>query len=218
MEKGQAFTLAEILIILAIIGIVATLTIPMLINNYQKTQQVTALRKVYSQLSEAIDRMMVIEGVEKFSDTTILNGNNADPKAFFKKYFRVSKFCAKEDFASCFAEATSMDKSKTTNPASDKTCVMVKDGTSICVHTYENAEYPPCFVVDTNGLSKPNIAGRDIFTFYAYWDGSIDDITPEGLAYAESTAREWRKASCEGSPYGAGCLSRIIDDGWKMDY
>ena len=218
MEKKKAFTLAEVLIVLAIIGVVAALTMPMLMNNYQKTQQLVALKKAYSQISEAIDKMMVDENVEKFSETTLLNGSTADPKAFFKKYFRVTKFCAVDDYASCFPTATSLDKSNSGNPGINKTCVIVKDGTSICAYTYSDGAYAPWFVVDTNGLSKPNIAGRDVFTFTAYWDGSLDDLPPEQIMSGESTARDNRKISCETTIYGAGCLSKIIDDGWKMDY
>ena len=47
------FTLAEVLITLGIIGIVATLTIPSLINNYQKKQTVTKLQKAISVLNQA---------------------------------------------------------------------------------------------------------------------------------------------------------------------
>jgi prepilin-type N-terminal cleavage/methylation domain-containing protein len=41
----KAFTLAEVLITLAIIGVVAALTIPTVVRNYQKTQTVTQLKK-----------------------------------------------------------------------------------------------------------------------------------------------------------------------------
>ena len=229
-QRYTAFTLAEVLIVLAIIGVVAALTIPMLMNNYQKTQQVVALKKVYSQITEAIDRLVVDENVEKFSDTTLHDQTTADAKAFFKKYFRVSKFCAPEDYASCFSDVTSLDKSNFGSPAQDKTCVILKDGTSICLGISDNGNLPPVFVVDTNGLNKPNIGGRDIFSFDAYWDGSLDEIMPEDIAIGthicsgkgnketQCSARDSRKNQCETSVYGIGCFSRIIDDGWKMDY
>jgi prepilin-type N-terminal cleavage/methylation domain-containing protein len=44
----QGFTLAEVLITLAVIGVVAALTIPTVVRNYQKTQTVTKLKKTYS--------------------------------------------------------------------------------------------------------------------------------------------------------------------------
>jgi prepilin-type N-terminal cleavage/methylation domain-containing protein len=52
-----AFTLAEVLITLAIIGIVAALTIPTLVNNYQKTQYVTQLKKAYTSVNQALMKL-----------------------------------------------------------------------------------------------------------------------------------------------------------------
>ena len=50
----RAFTLAEVLITLGIIGIVAALTMPALIGNYRKSQTVTQLKKIYSALQQSI--------------------------------------------------------------------------------------------------------------------------------------------------------------------
>ena len=44
----NAFTLAEVLITLAIIGVVAAMTIPTLISDFQEKVTVTKLQKVYS--------------------------------------------------------------------------------------------------------------------------------------------------------------------------
>ena len=220
MKKKKAFTLSEVLIVLAIIGVVAALTMPMLMNNYQKTQQIVGLKKTYSQITDAIDRLMIDENVEKFSETTLHDQSTADPKAFFKKYFRVSKFCDDKTFESCFPTVTSLDKNTSGNPANGINCVVVKDGTSICLKISDSGNYPPVFTIDTNGLSKPNIAGRDVFSFSVYYDGSVDEVTPEALAGSESTARDGRNNFCESeyNYYGGGCLSKIIDAGWKMDY
>lgn len=49
----NAFTLAEVLITLGIIGIVASMTLPTLINNQRNKALQTALKKAYSRHSEA---------------------------------------------------------------------------------------------------------------------------------------------------------------------
>lgn len=54
--KKRAFTLAEVLITLGIIGVVAALTMPTLIANYQKKATVTKLKKFYSLMNQAIQR------------------------------------------------------------------------------------------------------------------------------------------------------------------
>lgn len=52
-SRKIAFTLAEVLITLGIIGVVAAMTLPSLITNYQEKQRVSQLKKVYSALSQA---------------------------------------------------------------------------------------------------------------------------------------------------------------------
>jgi prepilin-type N-terminal cleavage/methylation domain-containing protein len=61
MKKG--FTLAEVLITLAIIGVVAALTIPAVTKNYKATELKTQFKKSYSILNQAIARMYMEEGV-----------------------------------------------------------------------------------------------------------------------------------------------------------
>ena len=56
LKKRAAFTLAEVLITLGIIGVVAALTMPALIANYQDKVAVTRLKKVYSILSQAYQK------------------------------------------------------------------------------------------------------------------------------------------------------------------
>src|SRR5574344_693563 len=68
-KKSLAFTLAEVLIVLGIIGIVAALTIPTLMANVQKQQYVTALKKFYSTQTEGFARMLAEDNVEKLEDT-----------------------------------------------------------------------------------------------------------------------------------------------------
>ena len=99
-SKALAFTLAEVLITLAIIGVVAAMTIPNLMANNAKTEQVVALKSVYSDISQALKLMMVDEGVSKVSDTNILTWDWVEDytvvqqragEQFLKKYFKYVK-------------------------------------------------------------------------------------------------------------------------------
>lgn len=60
MKKG--FTLAEVLITLGIIGIVAAMTLPTLVQNYKKKELVTKLQKVYTVMNQAINLAEVENG------------------------------------------------------------------------------------------------------------------------------------------------------------
>lgn len=86
MKRLYGFTLAEVLITLGIIGIVAALTIPTLINNYQKKAYIAALQKTYSQTQNAFKLMMADEGVDFLSQTKFFaelkrNGYNGEGQA-----------------------------------------------------------------------------------------------------------------------------------------
>ncbi len=78
--KFLGFTLAEVLITLGIIGVVAALTMPSLITNYQKKATAKKLARFYSTMSQAILRWEQDEGLApediKFSSDIILNGAN----------------------------------------------------------------------------------------------------------------------------------------------
>src|SRR5574344_2464157 len=101
-KRSLAFTLAEVLIVLGIIGIVAALTIPTLMMNAQKHEYVTGLKKFYSTWNNGFAQMLADEGVQELEDTSVFqnmtdecDNNNIETNAscvpFFnglKKYFR----------------------------------------------------------------------------------------------------------------------------------
>ena len=60
--KKSAFTLAEVLITLGIIGIVAALTLPALISNYRKNVAETRLKHFYSTINQAIKSAEAVYG------------------------------------------------------------------------------------------------------------------------------------------------------------
>ena len=62
INKHNAFTLAEVLVTLAIIGVVAALTIPNLMKNYQKHVTVSKLKSAYGMLSRILQTAEVRHG------------------------------------------------------------------------------------------------------------------------------------------------------------
>ena len=71
LPKKVAFTLAEVLITLGIIGVVAAMTLPSLIANYKKQQYVNSLKVGYSILNNGFRTMMAEEGVDDIEDTEL---------------------------------------------------------------------------------------------------------------------------------------------------
>ena len=238
MIKEKAFTLAEVLIVLAIIGVVAAMTIPTMVANYQKQQYVTQLKKVYTELSQALKQMLVDQGVDKVSATDILtkqdseDDNTAMQRAgneFLKKYFKIAKECGLEAQSSCFApEYSQIADSASSMSINVPYAVITSSGASIVVRPSTEA-MAGSFVVDINGPNKPNIQGRDLFLMSFYYDGSIDSVTPEcrkGLpttnspvcaGYADAFENRETRFSDSGPSYGVS-FGKIINDNWKMDY
>lgn len=60
--KIQAFTLAEVLITLGIIGIVASMTMPALVNLIQNKELETQYRQAYSIINQALNRLNSEQG------------------------------------------------------------------------------------------------------------------------------------------------------------
>ena len=70
--KKKAFTLAEVLITLAIIGIVAALTIPTLLNNYNDKVLETRYKKAVNIMTNGFKLMMSNEQVFDVKDLAIM--------------------------------------------------------------------------------------------------------------------------------------------------
>ncbi len=83
MEHSKGFTLAEVLITLAIIGVVAAISIPSVISNSQQQEFKTGLRKAVSVLNSAITMNMALDGETPY--------DNANTFAFLQKHMSVVK-------------------------------------------------------------------------------------------------------------------------------
>ena len=95
--KKAAFTLAEVLITLAIIGIVAALTIPTLVQNYQTKAWDTASEVFQRKLEESL-KVMNVQGTLAGYTTT---------EAFvdeLSKHIKITRICDNDDITTCFAD------------------------------------------------------------------------------------------------------------------
>ena len=91
MKRLKGFTLAEVLITLAIIGVVAAISIPSVISNTQQQEFKTGLRKAVSVLNSAITMNMAIDGESPY-DNANLFGYLQKHMAVMEKYNK-AKIC-----------------------------------------------------------------------------------------------------------------------------
>ena len=80
--KKNGFTLAEVLITLAIIGVVATLTLPALMTNTAEQQAKTAFKKGINTLTEAAQMNQAISGFD-YSSLTTTDTDNEDAQSLY---------------------------------------------------------------------------------------------------------------------------------------
>ncbi len=246
MKKIFGFTLAEVLITLGIIGVVAALTLPTLINRIQNKVLENQTKHFYALFTQALKRYMADQGTDSLSHTPLhysydeenyeqdeLNYQNANKEIdrFVKSYLKVAKICnVNENPYDCFSEKiTNLAGVKSENYVylSDNTYVLI-DGYTLAISA-PNTEYPGTIKFDVNGKKGPNVGGRDIWYLSIFHDGSIDEggLTPEcrnGKVRCVSLSEiiEDRFSSCKNpnwtNPYGAGCFGHFKENNFKFDY
>ena len=165
-----AFTLAEVLITLGIIGVVAALTLPSVINKYRSFVLEQQFKKSYSNLSQTIINMKRDTGIENLRDyyygynsslgrhdTSLLGSFYSDfdsriaPVDKLKKIYPVTNYSGTGTSATDYGE----DWPKAT--------IILKDGSSVGRYVNNGCLR---FWIDTNGTyKKPNRYGFDIFEF-----------------------------------------------------
>ncbi len=229
MNKG--FTLSEILITLGIVGIVAVLTVPGVMRNYQNRLYTAQLEKIYAQLSDAAQAIMTDEHVDNFYETTaggalnaecLTNGNCTQGLGyFFNNYLKtVKKNCANGDDKCVFTDNTTYKTvgGDNVNGLANQYCIQTVTGASVCGF-YNNDNKCLSMVVDVNGLAQPNVVGRDIFSMDMHKNGSISDYNSSCVDNAKGCLAN-ACTTGSGSTYNAacGCLNSVIDAGWKMEY
>ena len=212
-KKG--FTLAETLIVIAIIGIVAALTLPNVIDNYKRKVYVSQLQRVYNLISNAAANLLVEQDVDDLRDTYL--AEEGGPARFMEKYLHTTNVCRRGNLSPCMASVYTQNNEYAADwritqlkYANVTDCATLAIGASVCMSpTLDELSGSSFMVIDVNGKEEPNKAGRDLFTVMLHKNGSLSDTESPG--------------SCSGGDYGGtyiggGCFSKIQNAGWKMDY
>ena len=235
------FTLAEILITIGVIGVVAAVTMPTVIKNYQKKQTVTQLKKAYSELSQAMN--IAQKDLGMFEDWDLVDfPTPADRNQYFydnvlKPNLKIVKYCAPSS-NDCWAdEIYTLKKTKYNIWAGACNSFITTSGYSV-YYWIHNVGTGGWFFVDLNGKKKPNILGKDIFVFTLYnghFPGRKLGLIPHAMPSATNKtisrddimtgnySTEAAAGSCSKTGIrnqGQTCAALIMMDGWdiKDDY
>lgn len=231
-KSNRAFTLAEVLVTLGIVGVVSALTIPTLVKNHKQKLFVTQLHKVYNDFTQATEMYMTDKQVANLAESRLRN-NPAELRRFFNSYFKVVKDC-ETSYVPCFAdEYTSMTGNGPTRLRTGQCNVVITlaSGAAICADvahmedsSYTNDEGQEETVkssnhvgsvgdviaieVDVNGKQPPNMYGRDYFAFQINRNGRVIDKFYNPNVEIDTDAA---------NP-NTGMFGKIVDDGWQMNY
>jgi prepilin-type N-terminal cleavage/methylation domain-containing protein len=144
--KKTGFTLAEVLIVLGIIGIVAALTIPTLMNQTRMSQYQTGLKKIVAELNQAV-MMNVATDNSDFADLdTTGYGDNTLYNLLINRVRTVSTSTSGENIPGGYVE------------------LFFHDGTAVIINTTSKGctETAKCLgIIDVNGHKKPNAMTPD---------------------------------------------------------
>lgn len=216
--KKAAFTLAEVLITLGIIGVVTAMTMPSLIQNYQEKATVTKLKKCYSLVSQAYVSILNDEG----GSDTLQAGDDLEMMEKFGKYLKYQKTCGRNK--GCFPNVTYKSVtgngySKWEDDTTDRSRAVLTDGTLIMFNKSAmwggnegNYLYAQIYV-DINGFKGPNQLGRDFFYFYI----SPEKIVPAGAKALEEKNEDQKFTKNCIQQNGYACAAWVIYNE-NMDY
>ncbi len=215
--KFRGFTLAEVLITLGIIGVVAAITIPSLMTNYKANKLKTQFRKSYSTLAQAYRTMIADE-------ESVINSDYEKATFYkeFSKHLKVLQDCGnyyakRNNNPPCYAPNGSYNKYKNLNgtiignPGErllDDGTLLLLDGT--LVYFENNQENDRIYIsVDLNGIEgKPNILGYDLFMFQLI-DG---ELKPMGMVNTNYPQETYCNLNSNSQLNGIGCTELAIHD------
>lgn len=226
--RARAFTLAEVLLTLVIIGVIAALTIPAVITKMTKDQYVTALRKAFNTLKQ-VER----EAIREHGEMANWDWAGGDSETVFKRYFK-SHFDILRDCGlhrhhnsadTCFAKTYVMEIDRSSGHVytiPEVYGVVTSDGIAYGLNLW--GSYNPAiphmgvFYVDINGAKGPNHYDRDLFVFDIFWNSGIK---PSGSYHADgktpmksSDTATMCPAVMEEISY---CASKVLSEG-AMNY
>lgn len=181
-KKFIAFTLAEVLIVMSVIGVIGALTLPNLKKSYGTNANIAKIKSAYTKIDSALQQM----DMNKTLVQTSINSNEKRSLALLNEmanFLKLSTNCGKQTNTNyCFSKSQVVDPSGyITNALSpnsrggDCATAVLNDGTEFAVCLTSNTadldnntqnESRGLIFIDVDGAQKgANTRGQDIFVF-----------------------------------------------------
>ena len=246
-NKKNGFTLTEVLMTISILGVIAMAVLPVVIQNFQKSQIESKFRMAYSILSRAIELSEVYTGPSATWSYGSNVANEAQAKSFAETYLipnlNVLYICNTSGTKKCFAgkgdgkedgwyDSAGKFASYDSYGRKDAYAFRMKNGMSIAVNSIDSESAVIKFTVDIDGPTKgKSIMGRDVFLFTL---GAINPDTGSRLGLipgiTNGSGQPIDDLPCKGAEngsdsngycgttHGCGCAVSIVHNDYKLPY
>lgn len=206
--KKCGFTLAEVLITLGIVGVIAALTMPMLVGQSKNQANATKLSSTVSNIENALTSIIAKESAEDLYETELLSsaGTPTDFETELGKFLQCSYV---EDV---YGDKKIRTLNKGSGDAPEGDAYMLKSGAVMFVSDIaesDDSEFFATVVIDVNGAELPNTYGRDIF-FYK--------LGAKGFLYPYGGEKVGGSYTCSSNSDGKGCAGKLLSESYKMNY
>lgn len=220
--KLKAFTLTELLIALGVIGAIAAISIPSLMNTINNRLLTTEIKSNVSAIQQLASDTLVINKVKSLGDTAF----NDPASLLTDDYFSIAKTCD-NPARDCWKTSndstnkikyTSLNKTDVTVAATRRT-IILKNGALLSYAktdvTLPDDKVIGIFDIDVNGNDYPNIWGRDFVSFWITEKGKV--VTRSTVDKKTNMTLTEKINNCKAGD-GGYCLDAIIESGWTMPY
>lgn len=196
---ANAFTLAEVLITLGVIGVVSAMTLPSVINKFRVKALETGFKKSYSNISKAVLHIKnTLEIDDLWAYCTVYDSsyiNSEECKSMF--YNNLGAKDKAKPYTMYNYNATKSFGSNSEDPDYPNISYILPDGSGIGVDITSWKIY---IFVDVNGYRKPNKIGHDIFCFAINNKSDSVKLRKQDRAYTEEELKNSSYAYVTGSP------------------
>ncbi|MBQ8459060.1 hypothetical protein IJ541_03035 [bacterium] len=220
--KLPAFTLSELLIAIGIVGIIAAMSIPSLMENLNKRLLSAQIKNFIGNIQQLANDQLTIKQSRNLADTDF----DDVEKLLSDKNFQIAKTCKNGTAQSeCWKVGKTVGTGDNAvyistykfldgaNASPDERLTIILKNGAIISYKKESGDLSDgdslfgYFDVDVNGNDKPNKIGRDFYSFRITKKGRI-----MGTKNADGTA-----AKCKSND-ALSCIDLLLNSNWVMEY
>ena len=209
-RNSKAFTLAEVLIALVVIGIIVAITVPNIVQSTQKKELETGFKKQYSALKQAIVKIKQ----EDYKDFIYDEYGNKFKTRLASQYIELKDCgsissntgCVLRNNDNTFSYYKTLNGNTLNRGLFDDGSFISNDGAIFFIEQGTQSEYAGYIVsIDVNGYQKkPNRMGKDLFMFQITSNGNVLPMGAKNTFFynqrnnycSKTSTNEWNGHTC----------------------